>query len=239
MRIRISLENQSMIATVTRIIPTMKETSSQLLIRIRSASCIPIPPAPTTPRMVAERVFEFEEVKNIAQQDRKDLRKNSETHDVDPFGPGGENSLDLVAVHIFDRLCKELGQHSHIPCGDCHHARKRPEADDIDEDQRPDEHIDPPDEIEKTPDSEMDDAVSNDVLRSQKSQGHSGSECQKGSQKRHAYCFEQGVAEFGQPAPVRGGKEELEQPPEFSDPLPQPDRGKVHTVETKAHPPCK
>ncbi len=46
-----------MIATVMIIRMMMNATSSQWRTRIRSAICNPIPPAPTTPRMVAERVL--------------------------------------------------------------------------------------------------------------------------------------------------------------------------------------
>jgi hypothetical protein len=52
------LEIQSMAATATKIIRIRNDTFCHSSTRIYSASCRPMPPAPTMPMMVAERVFD-------------------------------------------------------------------------------------------------------------------------------------------------------------------------------------
>ncbi len=51
-------EMKSISATTTMIMMMMKLTSSQRCARMRSERWKPIPPAPTIPRMVAERVLD-------------------------------------------------------------------------------------------------------------------------------------------------------------------------------------
>src|SRR5215475_5951713 len=51
-------ETKSMAATTTRIISTMKETCCSSSVRIASARCKPMPPAPTMPMIVADRVLD-------------------------------------------------------------------------------------------------------------------------------------------------------------------------------------
>jgi len=52
------VEIQSIAATATKIIRIRNDTFCHSSTRICSASCRPMPPAPTIPMMVAERVFD-------------------------------------------------------------------------------------------------------------------------------------------------------------------------------------
>ena len=63
-------EIQSMAATATRIIRIRNDTFCHSSTRICSASCKPMPPAPTMPMMVAERVFELDEIEHLPGEHR-------------------------------------------------------------------------------------------------------------------------------------------------------------------------
>ena len=116
-----------------------------------------MPPAPTMPMMVAERVFELEIVEHLARDHRQDLRQQAEA-DV----------MQLVAAGRHERLRPACGRRPRSPrrtacrrrrnrCQDRQHAGERAEADDVDPDQRPDQRIDAADGVEPAARQEMHD----------------------------------------------------------------------------------
>ena len=139
-------DTKSITATATRI---RNETCCHSSTRICSASCKPMPPAPTMPMMVAERVFELDEIEHLAGDNRQDLRQLSEADFVQRAAAGSAHAFDRLAVGGLDRLGKQFAECAEIRGRDRQHAGKRPQADDVDPHQRPDQDVDAADRIEE------------------------------------------------------------------------------------------
>ena len=126
-----------------------------------------MPPAPTMPMMVAERVFELDEIQHLPRDDGQHLRHQAEAYLVQRVAAGGPDALDLLPVGGLDRLGKQFAERAEIRHRDRQHAGERAETDDIDPDQRPDQRIDAADRIEKPAHRKADEVRRNDVARRQ------------------------------------------------------------------------
>ncbi len=157
-------EIQSIAATATRIIRIRNDTFCHSSTRIFSASCKPIPPAPTMPMMVAERVFEFDEIEHLAGDDRQHLRHQAEADFMQGAAAGSSDTFDLLLVGALDRLGEQFAERAEIRHGNREHARERAEAYDIDPDQRPDQRVDAADRVQETAYRKPDD-IRHDVAR--------------------------------------------------------------------------
>ena len=135
----------------------MNEACCSSSVRIASARCRPIPPAPTMPMMVAERVFEFEEIEHLARQHGKDLGQDAETDAQDAAAAGRDDTLARLAVDGLDRLGEQLAEIADIGGHDRQHARERTKSYHVDPDQRPDQDVDAADGIERAPRQEVQD----------------------------------------------------------------------------------
>ncbi len=108
-----------------------------------------MPPAPTMPMMVAERVFELDEVEHLAGDNRQDLGQQSEADLVQRAAAGSAHALDRLAVGGLDRFGEQLAECTEIRGRDRQYAGKRAEADDVDPHKRPDQGVDAADRIEE------------------------------------------------------------------------------------------
>ena len=144
------LEIQSIAATATRIIRIRNETFCHSSTRICSASCRPMPPAPTMPMMVAERVFEFDEIEHLPRDHRQHLRHQAKTDFVQRVAAGSADALDLLPVGGLDGFGEQFAERAEIRHRDRQHAGERTETDDIDPDQRPDQRVDAADRIRES-----------------------------------------------------------------------------------------
>ena len=156
-------EIQSIAATATRIIRIRNDTFCHSSTRICSASCRPMPPAPTMPMMVAERVFELDEIEHLPRDHRQHLRHQAKADFVQRIAAGRPDALDLLLVGGLDRFGEQFAERAKIRHRNRQHAGERPEADDVDPDQRPDQRIDAADRIEKAANRKAEDTRRNDV----------------------------------------------------------------------------
>ena len=102
-----------------------------------------MPPAPTMPMMVAERVFDLEIVEHLARDHRQHLRQQAEAdpHAAPPPPVDTTPSTGLrsaVSIASENSLPKAPMSRRH----DREHAGEGAEADDVDPDQRPDQRVD-------------------------------------------------------------------------------------------------
>ncbi len=159
------VEIQSITATAIRIIKIRNDTFCHSSTRICSASCSPMPPAPTMPMIVAERVFEFDEIEHLTRDHGQDLRDQAEADLVQDAAAGSSDALDLLLVGAFNGLGEQFAQGAEIRHRDGEHAGKRAETDDIDPHQRPDQRVDAADRIQEAPHGETEDGGRHDVAR--------------------------------------------------------------------------
>ncbi len=172
-----------MIDTAARIKSTRNATCCHSRMRICSARCRPMPPAPTMPMMVADRVFELEEVEHLADENRHHLRHDSVAHGMRVCAACRLDALDRLVVSVLDGLGEQLAENGQVRRHDGENARKGPEANDIDPDERPDERIDASDRVERAPCKELDEAAGHDVSRGEQAQRKRDERCQKGAEK--------------------------------------------------------
>ncbi len=170
--------------------------------RICSASCRPMPPAPTMPMMVAERVFELDEIKHLARDHGQHLRHQAEADFMQRVAAGGADALDLLLVRTFNGLGEQLAECAEIRHRNRQHAGKGTETDDIDPDQRPDQRIDAADGIEKSPHRKTEDIGRHDVLCRQQADRQRGNRGDRGAEQRDR----QGFSERDQIGRQRGAR---------------------------------
>ncbi len=187
-------EIQSIAATATRIIRIRNDTFCHSSTRICSASCKPMPPAPTMPMIVAERVFELDEIEHLARDHGQHLRHQAEADFVQCAAAGGADTLDLLPICGLDRLRKELAERSAIGDRDGEHSSERPKADDVDPDQRPDQDIDAADRIQEPANGKANEIGGHDVARGKQTDGQRRQRGERRAQKcdrqRFAECFQ-------------------------------------------------
>ena len=78
------------------------------------------------PMIVAERVFELEEIQQLARVDRQDLRHDAEADRQQLAAAAGQHALDRPLVRGLDRLGHQLGQRAEIGRCDGQRAGERP-----------------------------------------------------------------------------------------------------------------
>ena len=147
-----------MAATATRIIRIRNDTFCHSSTRICSASCRPMPPAPTMPMMVAERVFELDEIEHLPGDHGQHLRHQAKSDFVQRIAAGGPDALDLLLVGGLDRFGEQFAERAEIRHRNRQHAGKGAKTDDVDPDQRPDQRVDAADRIEEAADRKPEDS---------------------------------------------------------------------------------
>ena len=153
------LEIQSMAATATRIIRIRNDTFCHSSTRICSASCRPMPPAPTMPMMVAERVFELDEIEHLPGDHGQHLRHQAKSYLVQRIAAGRPDTLDLLLVGRLDRLGEQFAERAEVTHRNRQHAGKGAKTDDVDPHQRPDQRIHAADRIEEAADRKPEDVL--------------------------------------------------------------------------------
>ena len=126
-----------------------------------------MPPAPTMPMMVAERVFELDEIEHLPGDHGQHLRHQAEADLVQRIAAGGADAFDLLLVGGLDRLREQFAERAEIRHRNRQHAGERAEADDIDPHQRPDQRIDAADRIQEPAHRKAQQVRRNDVARRQ------------------------------------------------------------------------
>ena len=91
-----------------RIMTRMKPTCGQSMMRIRSIICMPIPPAPSTPRIEADLDVGLEKIKDVAQKDRRELGQIPETEHRQRPRARAQHAVDLPSVRGFDGFGNSL-----------------------------------------------------------------------------------------------------------------------------------
>ncbi len=116
-----------MTATATRIIRISVETFCHSSTRICSASCRPMPPAPTNADGGRARIG-LDEIENLPRKHGQHL-----WHQPKPYfmqlavPPRRADAFDLLAIHPLNRFRKQLSKCPEIRRCDCQHAGEWPE----------------------------------------------------------------------------------------------------------------
>ena len=132
----------------------------------------------------------------------------------------------------FDRFRKQLAERAGIGHRDRENSRKRPEADDADKDQRPDQGVDTADGVEAAADGEANDGMRRGIFRRQEADRKCDDGRNQGAEERDrqrlAHRLEQEVE-------VTAGRRRKHQRDEFC----QRCQSRPDLVEGNGEPPCR
>ena len=119
------------------------------------------------PMMVADRVFELDEIEHLSGDNRQHLRHQAEAYFLQRIAAGRPDALNLLFVGSLDRLREQFAERAEIRHRNRQHTGKGTKTDDVDPHQRPDQRVYPADRIEEASDRKPKDTRRYDISRRQ------------------------------------------------------------------------